>query len=67
MHDDSKNSDMFPYDEVEPFWLGFAKVRRGDQWGVINNKGEEISPCRYDEIKRYWNGFAKVRKGTYNI
>lgn len=37
------------YDEVWMFSNGVASVRKGDKWGFINDKGEEVIPVKYDE------------------
>jgi hypothetical protein len=38
------------YDFACLFDLGIARVKINDKWGLINDKGEEISPIKYDHI-----------------
>ncbi len=55
-----KNNDVkiaFLYDEVTPFYKSiqtssnYAKVKKGERWGIVNRKGEEIVHCEYKYIK----------------
>lgn len=36
------------YDQLGIFSEGYAAVRKGDRWGYINTKGEEVIPCNID-------------------
>ena len=38
------------YDEITDFHEGFARVRQGDKWGYINEKGTLITPIKYDIV-----------------
>ncbi len=38
------------YDLVKPFRDGLGAVMVNKKWGLVNNKGIEIAPCRYDEV-----------------
>ncbi len=35
------------YDEVSEFSEGWAAVRKGDKWGIIDEKGKTIAPIQY--------------------
>lgn len=58
------------YDQLAPFSEGRAAVRRGDKWGYINTKGDEIIPCQYQSAddwligaEMFHEGLAQVYKG----
>lgn len=36
------------YDQLGIFSEGYAAVRKGEKWGYINTKGEEVIPCNID-------------------
>lgn len=36
------------YEQLGIFSEGYAAVRKGDRWGYINTKGEEVIPCNID-------------------
>lgn len=38
------------YDEISPFKNGFATVRTGNVWGMINRKGKEIILCVHEYL-----------------
>ncbi|WP_339656417.1 WG repeat-containing protein [uncultured Maribacter sp.] len=46
-------------DEIAPFGEGLAAVRKGQQWGFVNEKGDMVIDFR-DDI--YWNPKADVTK-----
>lgn len=47
--------------DVAPFSEGYAFVKRGGQWGVINEKGEKMTDFNYDAPKStFKNGRAMV-------
>ncbi len=35
------------YDEAYPFLYGFAPIRLGNRWGVINTRGDEVLEIKY--------------------
>ena len=41
---------LYPYREVENFYMGVAIVLDGNGYGAINTKGQEIIPCMYKSI-----------------
>lgn len=46
-----KRLPSLQYDEVG-FWnFGFATVRVGNRWGMVNKDGKEVVPPVYDELK----------------
>jgi len=47
--------DLAEIDEVAPFNEGLAAVRKGNQWGFINEKGDLVIDFRDDLV---WNKFA---------
>ena len=76
---------ILDYDEVEyPFesdddeYYYFMRVRKGSFLGIVNDRGEEIVPCRYDSISIYYAYDCDIdpfpnfivsregRKGVYN-
>ncbi len=40
-------------------------MRRGGQWGFVNEEGQEVVPCQYDEVRDFEDGelMAAVRRG----
>lgn len=56
------------YDQLGIFSEGYAAVRKGDKWGYINTKGEEIIPANIDAycVGRFSEGLAFVAEGTDN-
>ena len=53
------------YDEVLP-WSNFAKVRQGDQWGIIDlGSGTPVVPVRYDHrVRIFWGNLGMFQKGN---
>ncbi len=42
------NEDKYgEYEEVGDFYHGYAPAKKGDWWGVIDESGNEILPCKY--------------------
>ncbi len=37
-------------------WGTLAAVRRGGQWGFVNEEGQEVVPCQYDEVRDFEDG-----------
>lgn len=60
-----------PVDEVEKRWMTrdgrldewLSVIRRGDRWGVLDERGRERLPVRYAEIGAIVNGLYAVRLG----
>lgn len=49
----SSNSPPKKYDEISDFnEIGLARVRINGKYGFINEKGEEVTPCKYDTTYR---------------
>lgn len=48
------------YDQVAPFNEGRAAVRRGDMWGYINTKGDEVIECQFDRAEEFHEGISQV-------
>lgn len=38
------------FDEAKDFYGGFAPVRQGDKWGIINKRGEVVVDFLYDDL-----------------
>ena len=57
------------FDEVEVFYKGFARVRLGDKWNLINTDGKILSEDLWFDLVWYFkNGFACVKLGgKYNL
>lgn len=53
------------HDEVFPFKNGFAKVRNGTRYGIINMKGEIIVPIQFDAVSEMSEGLFAVRQGVF--
>lgn len=53
------------HDEVFPFKNGFAKVRNGTRYGIINMKGEIIVPIAFDAVSEMSEGLFAVRQGVF--
>lgn len=53
----SQTTEAFDY--ISPFHQDFAAVKKGDQWGFINKKGDLIIPFRSDLV------VTKTSRGTY--
>ncbi len=51
------------YDVIKPFVDGYARVRNGDNWGMIDKKGEIFIPIEYLEIGNYNKTGVWARKG----
>lgn len=54
------------YDQLGIFSEGYAAVRKGNKWGYINAKGEEVIPVNIDAhcVGRFSEGLAFVAHGT---
>ncbi len=48
------------YDEALPFDNGIARVRKGDNWGMINSSGKEILPIKYNLIDKFAPGIFRI-------
>lgn len=53
----------YSYDEALTFDNGLAKVRKGDNWGIINTDGKEIVPVKYNLIEKYAPSIYRVAAG----
>ena len=52
------------FDEATDFFQGVARVRQGDEWGLIDTRGKYIMEPRYRSIDRFYEeGVAIVRYG----
>lgn len=56
------------YDQLGIFSEGYAAVRKGEKWGYINAKGEEVIPVNIDAycVGRFSEGLAFVAHNTEN-
>lgn len=50
------------YNCLFDFENGFASVRNGEKWGVINTEGKEVVPCIYDMVNSFHDELAAVCK-----
>lgn len=48
--------DFGIYDFIDGFTWGYAKVRKGNKWGIINIVGQIVLPIEYDKI---WNFYKR--------
>lgn len=51
------------YDKLAPFSEGRAAVCRGELWGYIDTKGNEVIPCQYSRAEIFHEGLAQVVHG----
>ncbi|TAE73012.1 MAG: WG repeat-containing protein [Bacteroidetes bacterium] len=49
------------YDNKPEFINGFATVNLNGKYGVIDEKGKEIVPCKYEFVGTYIDGIAKIK------
>ena len=52
---------------VDGFRYGFARIRKNNLWGIINEKGEEVVPAKYIEMYDFYDypyPTTKVRKSN---
>ena len=54
------------YQKAGKFQHGIAVVQMDGKWGIINQKGIEITPPKYDKISQFEEGYAKVRIKGFN-
>ena len=52
------------YNDADDFREGFARVRKSNQYGFVDQTGEEVIPCQYDYASSFKEGFARVKKGN---
>ncbi len=52
------------YDQLSSFSEGYAAVKKGNKWGYINTKGEEVLPCVYDDAGAFGDGLAAIQKNN---
>ena len=58
-----KREDMEnTYSVILVFKNGLKKIEKNGQYGLLDQKGKEITPCVYDGILNFKNGFARVWK-----
>lgn len=53
------------HDEVYPFQGGYARVRNGTRYGVINKSGRIIVPIEYDAVSDVSEGKFVVKQGNF--
>lgn len=51
------------YDILSGYSEGYAAVLKGEKYGYINTKGDEVIPCRYDMVEPFAEGYAVVKNG----
>ena len=50
------------YDEARSFVGGYASVRIGDKWGIIDDEGAYVVECEYEDVARVVSeGFVAVK------
>ncbi len=52
------------YDDAEPFFEGYAAVKKDDKWGHINTKGKLVGDYKYNSSYTFVNGLAVVEQGS---
>lgn len=64
---------MAPFDEAvyDDCWghhLGYARVRKGKGYGMVDNRGNEVIPCEYDYVDYIGKKrFAVKKDGMYSL
>ena len=53
------------WEEIRPFYEGMACVKKGGQYGFINEQGELVIPCEYTSARDFSEGFAAVSQELY--
>ena len=60
-----------PYNEIDYEAIatsdGFADVKRGGRYGLVNAQLEELIPCKYDEIRREAGYFWCKRNDSWGV
>lgn len=56
----SASLSFYDYSKIGCFIEGLAFAVRDDKYGFINEKGEEIIPCKYKAVGNFYDGFALV-------
>lgn len=54
------------YDFIRDFEGDYAKVISNNKWGLINNRGECVLPCKYDFLDEVANHHIHVKTGGKN-
>ena len=52
---------MTVYDEIGPFFNGFAKITENGKVGLINEKFEIVLKPKYEEVEQFYNEVAYVK------
>jgi hypothetical protein len=75
--DDARQAGVPPVDEVQSRFIAtglpgqgewFAIVRRGDRWGVIDERGRQRLPLRFEAVGAIHDGLFAVRQeGNWGI
>lgn len=56
------------YDEISPFMEGYVRVRKGNLYGLVSQKGEIAVPVQYDAAEFVRNQQTILRKNnTYGV
>ena len=50
------------YDIIEGFRYGFTRVKKGDNWGIINSKGEIVLETEYYNIFPWYEWYEATTK-----
>ena len=53
------------YDEISDFHHGYARIKKDDLYGLINEKGLVVIPVEYDEIKGRIDISFDYEKGVF--
>lgn len=63
-----KNTSGYIYDEVNKKYKNSYEVRKGNKWGIVNNRGVETVPCKYDTLLPSWSkDIIAVLDGKYGV
>ena len=56
------------YDDCWGHHLGYARVRKGKGYGMVDNRGNEVIPCEYDYVDYIGKKrFAVKKDGMYSL
>ena len=59
--------DNSVYDECSLFGGVFIKVRKGDQFGLLDSSGGVLLPCEYSEVGMLENGYIHCKRESDSV
>jgi hypothetical protein len=59
--------NRIPYDYVSDFIRKHAIIMNGDYTGAINDRGQEIIPCKWEDVELPYNDYFIVKSGLTKL